>query len=209
MRNKNELLFQKKIHEINEVIEDSAASVGRAVRMARNTREIGADTVEALEGQSKQIQKIEEITENIQNKAEQAEESILNIKTYGLSRFFPPIPDFLKHPFSRKSKDEPPRHSTLTQSIKQELPRHHEPKLKQQYNEPVDRTLLDEKHLELLGKTNEGLDELGEIIDDLNQLAREQGKEITWQNKHLDKLKPKIEMAKETVNYETRRAGML
>ncbi|WP_392537174.1 hypothetical protein [Legionella sp. 227] len=209
MREQKELFFQEKIQEINEVIEDSEASVERAVRMARSTREIGADTVEALEGQSKKIQKIEKITENIQNKAEQAEESILNIKTYGLSRFFPPMPDFLKHPFSRKSKDEPPRHSTLTQSIKQGLTRHHEPKLKPQYNEPVDRTLLDEKHLELFDKTNEGLDELGEIIDDLNQLAREQGKEITWQNEHLDQLKPKIEMATETVTYETRRAGML
>ncbi|MCW8407648.1 hypothetical protein OQJ13_01495 [Legionella sp. PATHC035] len=119
------------------------------------------------------------------------------------------MPDFFKHPFRRKSKDEPPRHSTLTQSIKQGLPRHHEPKHKPHYDEPVDRTLLDEKHEALLDKTNEGLEELGEIVKDLNQLAREQGKELTWQNEHLNQLKPKIEEATESLHYETRRAGML
>lgn len=64
-KEKKDLLFQETIQEINEVIDDSEESVKRSVRIARKTREIGADTVVALEGQSEQIQRIKAITENI------------------------------------------------------------------------------------------------------------------------------------------------
>ena len=215
MRQKNELskekerIFQEQLLEIKEVIVDSEASVKRSLQVALKTRATGADTLETLEKQTEQIQGIIDKTKNIQKTAEQAEESILHIKTYGLSRFFPPVSDFLKHPFKRKSKEKPPHHSTLAQRINQDLLIPHEPKSKPHYNEPIDRTLLDEEALEMFDKTNEELDELGEIIQDLNQLAREQGEEIDWQNKHLEKLKPKIEKATATIVYETRRAGML
>jgi len=202
-KNAKDKTTEELILDSESVVDDSWESVQRSLKMAENTRSIGADTLDMLNAQGEQIRRTQERADNIddlQNQAQRHMRAINNIQGVVANKFTRQkkgkdgvkVGD-KKIAKSRKDKEHDRSHEKDSDDdieTESRFSRH----LRHKDEEKVDGvsdmykadfSMLSEGHQDKIKKTDQAIDSIGNLMDDMKVMALEMGDELDDHNERL------------------------
>jgi hypothetical protein len=202
---------QSLIAESEVIADDSYDSVMRSLRLAENTRQIGADTLESLGKQGDQLRRIQEEMDDIEELQDRADRSMKAISSVGGA---------LANKFARKKgrrdhvtkgdkmrdKDTPGRELLEDEQEEEEIRQHKRSNqhFRGKYNDreqsssglyKEDFSHLSDDSQQKIKETDKGLDRISNLLDDMKLIALDMGDEIVDHNRRLEILNRDIDTA--------------
>jgi len=192
------------IQDSESIVDDSWESAQRSLKMAENTRGIGADTLDMLNGQGEQIRRVQERADNIddlQNQAQRHMRAINGIQGVVTNKFTRQKKgkDGVKTGDKkisklRKEREHDRAHEKGDSDEEIETESRFQRHLRHKNDDKGDRvadmykadfTMLSEEHQDKIKKTDQALDAIGNLMDDMKVMALEMGDELDDHNERL------------------------
>jgi len=199
------------VKEAESIVDDSYASVQRSLKLAENTRMVGAETLDKLNSQGEQIRRIQgdlDDIDELQDKADMHMRAINSITGVIGNKF-------RKGPKGRNGVKEGDKLTAKNRKRREkaghvlddydddedddeDLPEESRTERKMRVKKSVresggkvsdmyqaDMSMLSDDHQDTVKKTDQTLDRIGNIVDDLKVIALEMGDEIDDHNVRL------------------------
>jgi hypothetical protein len=201
------------IHESEAVADESYETVQRSLRMAENTRQIGADTLEMLGKQGDQLRRIQEDMDDIgelQNRADRSMKSINSVSGAIANKFSRKKnrKDHLSKADKLREKEKTGRELYMEEEEEEEQEharKHSNQHFRGRYNDRGDHgganlykenfSHLSDETQTKIKETDKGLDRIADLLDDMKLIALDMGDEIKDHNRRLDIVNRDIEVA--------------
>jgi len=196
---------EENVMEAESVVDDSWESVQRSLKMAENTRSLGADTLDMLNSQGEQIRRVQEKADNIDNLQNQASRHMRSINSMagvvgnkftrapsrkdGVKEGNKKVAKVRKHNEKERSKSHS---SDDDDGLMIESKHQRKVRIKQEMDGSrvsdmyqADFSMLSDQHQDKVKMTDQALDAIGNLVDDMKVMAVEMGDELDDHNERL------------------------
>jgi len=210
---------QAMIYESERLADESMASVNRSLKMVENSKQLGVDTLDGLHRQGEQIRNIQADVDDInymQNRADRHMRGISSVGGAIANKFTPKFEKSRDHNRKADKEYDKSRKGKLKervqeekQTVKEEVKRNKYDWRKggkaktEMYKEDV--SLLSEAHQQKVEQTDRVLDQIGDGLLVLKEIARDMGDEIEDHNRRLEQLNGDMREANVRMSSQNRR----
>jgi len=208
--------------EANSLASESNASAQRSLRLIEQTREIGASTMMRLRDQGTQIEQMQSDMDTVHNNMKQSERKLRSIEsvwgtmantvTSSSNSRYKKKADADRKLLRKRRKEEKKSLKIREQQWKERREadafngRARDGMIARDPGSRNEEGSQEQQFYQTVDDTDQALDRIGNVLDDLKIIARDMGTELNEQNQRLDSLRYDVEKAQPRMDNSIKRA---